>query len=107
MKTKTYITSIALCGALCSPAVFANTPLEVVADITPFTLSSADQQLNNDAIERLRADDKIRGDIAVTTQRGQISLRGTVEEVAMIYRSVEILRDMEGVKQIDVSLLNN
>lgn len=77
----------------------------MVAEATgPFTSSPAEQALTQKAIETLQADDKLKGVITVESHGDTVNLAGTVHSVAMIYRSVEVLRD-NGVDKVDVGRL--
>lgn len=88
-------------------AVQANSGDLMVAEATgPFTSSPAEQALTQKAIETLQADEKLKGVITVETHGNTVNLAGTVHSVAMIYRSVEVLRD-NGVDNVDVNRLES
>ncbi len=70
--------------------------VEVASACQPFTMTDADRELSAKVMDGLRADDKLRGRIAVTVLNGQVLLYGTVDSVPMIYRAVETSRKITG-----------
>ena len=79
--------------------VSATRGLEVVVEATPFTMTAEDRRLTELAVQRLRDDELIQGRIAV-------SAIGGVRSVPMIYRAVEVLRDLDAVRAVDVDELD-
>lgn len=78
----------------------------IFVEDTPFTMSEADLALTEAAVERLRTDAQIQGSISVSALDGVIMLQGGVRSVPMIYRAVELLRDLEAVREVNVDGLD-
>lgn len=79
--------------------------VEVAADCQPFTMTDQDRELSERVMESLRADDKLRGRIAVSVLNGQVLLSGTVDSVPMIYRAVEVSRRVSGSNRVNADRL--
>lgn len=86
--------------------VSATRGLEVVVEATPFTMTAEDRRLTELAVQRLRDDELIQGRIAVSAIGGVVMLSGGVRSVPMIYRAVEVLRDLDAVRAVDVDELD-
>ena len=86
--------------------VSATRRLEVVVEATPFTMTAEDRRLTELAVQRLRDDELIQGRIAVSAIGGVVMLSGGVRSVPMIYRAVEVLRDLDAVRAVDVDELD-
>lgn len=86
--------------------VSATRRLEVVVEATPFTMTAEDRRLTELAVQRLRDDELIQGRIAVSAIGGVVMLSGGVRSVPMIYRAVEVLRDLNAVRAVDVDELD-
>ena len=86
--------------------VSATRGLEVVVEATPFTMTAEDRRLTELAVQRLRDDELIQGRIAVSAIGGVVMLSGGVRSVPMIYRAVEVLRDLDAVRAVDVNELD-
>ena len=86
--------------------VSATRGLEVVVEATPFTMTAEDRRLTELAVQRLRDDELIQGRIAVSAIGGVDMLSGGVRSVPMIYRAVEVLRDLDAVRAVDVDELD-
>ncbi|MEX1667260.1 hypothetical protein [Zhongshania arctica] len=110
MKIKQIITASAIgvfaCNlAFASPTSSSN-PLYVQAGGHIGVHSSADQELAKAVISKLQADSKLAGVLEVDSRDGNISISGRVDEVSMIYRVVEIIKDNNAVKSVDVRQLD-
>lgn len=68
--------------------------------------SALDSELTNVLLATLQADTKIKGVLHVSSRSGAVAVSGTVTSVAMIYRVVELVRDLPGVNSVDVTKLD-
>ncbi|CAA0095318.1 Uncharacterised protein [Zhongshania aliphaticivorans] len=107
IKKLTMISAIALlCSNLAvANAAFSNNTVNVQAS-PHFSSSSTDQELINTLISRLEADKKLSGHLEINSYNGNIFVSGTVDEVAMIYRVVELIKSNSEVKQVDARKLD-
>ena len=69
-------------------------------------MTAEDRRLTELAVQRLRDDELIQGRIAVSAIGGVVMLSGGVRSVPMIYRAVEVLRDLDAVRAVDVDELD-
>ncbi|MEX1668941.1 BON domain-containing protein [Zhongshania guokunii] len=83
----------------------AKKTLFVVQD-SQFSVTGSDEQLSQSVIQQLQSDAKLAGYVQVSNRNGAISISGTVASVSMIYRIVEITKDLPGVQRVDVSQLD-
>lgn len=67
---------------------------------------SAYQELAKAVISKLQADNKLAAVLEVDSRNGNTSISGRVNEVSMIYRVVEIIKDNTAVKSVDVRQLD-
>lgn len=85
-------------------ALANNNQLRVAESTGPFTSSAEEKALTQKAINVLKSDEKIKGVITVETHGDTVNLAGQVATVAMVYRSVEVLRD-QGLENVNVERL--
>lgn len=90
-------------GAALMLTAFATAASEVaVADLSTMKVQPADAQISQQVAAVISADQRIRGTrLEVSTSRGIVSLSGRVETVAMIYRSIELARRVNGVRAVN------
>ena len=118
LRSALAMASVASLLALSSSAFAADAPVpikgvesqiqdsvEVAADCQPFTMTDQDREISERVMESLRADDKLRGRIAVSVLNGQVLLSGTVDSVPMIYRAVEVSRRVTGNSRVNADRL--
>lgn len=95
---------VAVLITLSTAALANNNQLRVAESTGPFTSSAAEKALTQKAINALKNDEKIEGVITVETHGDTVNLAGQVGTVAMVYRSVEVLRD-QGLNKVNVERL--
>jgi len=90
-------------GATLMLSAFAAPAAEmVVADLSTMQVQPADAQISQQIAALISADQRIRGTrLEVSTSRGIVSLSGRVETVAMIYRTIELARRVNGVVAVN------
>jgi osmotically-inducible protein OsmY len=90
-------------GATLMFSAFAASAAEmVVAGTTITQVQPADAEISQQIAAVVSADQRIRGtQLQVSTSRGIVSLSGRVETVAMIYRTVELARRVNGVRAVN------
>lgn len=90
-------------GATLMLTAFAAAASEVaVADLSTTKVQPADAQISQQIAAVISADQRIRGTrLEVSTSRGIVSLSGRVETVAMIYRTIELARRINGVRAVN------
>lgn len=83
-----------------SAAVFALSSLPLQADVPA---PQSDAAITANVSARLMHDEKMRskGPIIVSTRDGEVTLSGKVATVPMIYRAVELTREVPGVRHVD------
>lgn len=69
-------------------------------------VTEQDRQLSELIIATLQADAKLAGLMELSNRNGAIVVSGKVASVAMIYRVVELTRNLPGVRSVDVSKLD-
>jgi len=104
-KTRSGGAALALAALLAAGSVQAleGVPTTVWLD-GPYTQAEfdADMAITARVAAVLAADPKLRGrSIEVSTRRGEVILRGQVTNASMVYRTVELVRRVEGVRGID------
>ena len=60
-----------------------------------------DQSTTSKIVAVLSADQKLKGQIAVFTSGGVVTLSGKMKSVTMIYRAIELTRRVEGVRSVN------
>lgn len=73
---------------------------------TTLSVAESDQEISQAVAEVLSSDMRLKGDlIAVRTQRGVVSIEGTLNTAPMIYRAYALTRELPGVAAVNVSRL--
>lgn len=73
-----------------------------VVDLSTTKAQPADAEISQQIAALISADQRIRGTrLEVSTSRGIVSLSGRVETVAMIYRTIELARRVNGVRAVN------
>jgi len=103
-------------GAALALAAMLATGAAQAVDVIPTTVwldgpytqaeHDADMALTARVAAVLAADPKLRGrSIEVSSRRGEVILRGQVANASMVYRTVELVRRVDGVRGIDETFL--
>lgn len=80
----------------------SGTDLYVAEAQVPFSKSPQEAALTAKAINTLNKDNKIKGTIIVESRGDTVLLSGNVDTVAMLYRSVELIRDGNDIQNVSV-----
>ena len=90
-------------GTALMMTAFAAAASEVaVADLSTMKVQPADAEISQQVAAVISADQRIRGTrLEVSTSRGIVNLSGRVETVAMIYRTIELARRVNGVRAVN------
>ena len=77
-------------------------PASQVAVASASATQPSDAAISQQIAAVISADQRIRGTrLEVSTSRGIVSLSGRVETVAMIYRTIELARRVNGVRAVN------
>lgn len=102
-KQFTHRSVAAALGATLMLSAFAASAADVaVADLSTTKAQPGDAQISQQIAALISADQRIRGTrLEVSTTGGVVSLKGRVETVAMIYRTIELARRVNGVRAVN------
>ena len=77
-------------------------PAAEVAALSSSSTQPADAAISQQIAAVISADQRIRGTrLEVSTSHGIVNLSGRVETVAMIYRTIELARRVNGVRAVN------
>ncbi len=68
--------------------------------------TDADRQLSEALRSTLLADSKLVGVLSIRHYQGKVAISGSVTSVGMIYRIVELTKDLPGVHSVNVTNLD-